>query len=99
MDATESSSAVSFFKRDKTVPDFEGRLSFDIPAVEVLPGKIGVAALGLFVTLPMGAEIKTCGEGFNLRTVKIACGPAYYYVFRQDLPDNYLGRSSKSAAG
>lgn len=60
-------------------------LSEEISAMELIPNRTGQMQLGLLSSLPQGAEIKICGEGFNERTAKVRCRGCLYFVFLQDL--------------
>jgi hypothetical protein len=35
--------------------------------------------------LPENTDLRVCGTGFNVRTVKVSCGVCQYYVFWRDL--------------
>jgi hypothetical protein len=69
-------------------------LKKDIAAIQVLPCERGEEPkLGMIMQLPEGAQLRTCGAGFNERTVKVHWAEGTYFVFLQDLD----GSLSKAA--
>lgn len=62
------------------------RLSKNIAAIQVLASNAGEEPrLGMITQLPAGAELNSCGEGFNERTVRVRWAGGTYFVFLQDL--------------
>ena len=57
----------------------------DIPAFQIVKRENEVARFGRIVRLPVGARLKTCGEGFNERTLTVQYQGSFYFVFIQDL--------------
>ena len=61
-------------------------LKKNIAAIQVLPsGNSGEPKLGMITQLPAGAELQTCGAGFNERTLKVEWAGGLYFVFLQDI--------------
>ncbi|HEY7305382.1 MAG TPA: hypothetical protein VH601_14765, partial [Bryobacteraceae bacterium] len=61
-------------------------LSDNIAAVELIPSATGEPGLSPVSRIPEGAEIETCGAGFNEQTVKVRWRGKFYFVFLEDLP-------------
>lgn len=58
----------------------------NIAAIQVLPsGTPDEPRLGTITQLPAGAELASCGPGFNERTLKVRWAGGLYFVFLQDL--------------
>lgn len=58
----------------------------NVSAIQVLPSNDGDRVrLGLITQLPEGAEVNSCGNGFNERTLKVQCDGNFYFVFLDDL--------------
>jgi hypothetical protein len=60
-------------------------LNEEIAAFQILQRENEVARFGPIVSLPAGAQLRTCGEGFNERTLKVRYEGFFYFVFIQDL--------------
>lgn len=73
------------FSPDFASSEMECVLLFDIAAIQLLPSQTGEPALGAFVKLRRGVRVRTCGEGFNSRTVRVTSGQSSYFMFRRDL--------------
>ena len=57
----------------------------NIVAIQIQPAQNGREQMGVISQLPKGAELSFCGDGFNARTMKVACGGQHYFVFLQDV--------------
>jgi hypothetical protein len=60
-------------------------LNEEIVAFQILQSENEVARFGPIVSLPAGAQVRTCGEGFNERTLKVRYEGSFYFVLVQDL--------------
>jgi hypothetical protein len=60
-------------------------LATQISAIQILPREDGRLILGLLSSLPAGAVLRICGEGFDERTAKVFVNGQYYFVFRQEI--------------
>ncbi len=78
-------SSEALFVAEWVTPESLYRLSDAISAFEIDADKNGSERLGPVCTLPAGANLKACGEGFNERTLKVSCDERSYFVFLQDL--------------
>jgi hypothetical protein len=65
------------------------QLSRLISAVHLEPAaESGRARLGEIRSLPVGATLEICGDGYNEKTIKIRCDKEFFFVFQTDLnPD------------
>jgi hypothetical protein len=70
---------------DTAVPNRVYTLSSDISAMQILPFAESGARLSPVSWLPRGAEIETCGVGFDDQTLKVCYQGQFYFVFLQDL--------------
>ena len=57
----------------------------ELPAFEIQSAPDGRERLGRLSSLPAGAELENCGNGFNRRTMKVRHKRAFYFVFLRDL--------------
>jgi hypothetical protein len=69
----------------ETVSEQTYTLSKSIAATEFACGKDGELYFGPLLSLPEGAEIECCGQGFNERTVKVRWHEKFYFVFFEEL--------------
>lgn len=69
-------------------------------AMQVLTAEDGSKRMGLLTQVELSANIKTCGPGFNDRTVLVRLDDSLYYMFREDLktagiePDEFVFKST-----
>ncbi|MCU1294868.1 MAG: hypothetical protein JWP08_3718 [Bryobacterales bacterium] len=61
-----------------------------ISAMQALPPVDDEVCLSPVSKLPRGAEITTCGAGFDWQTVKVFYQGHFYYVFLCDLEERKL---------
>lgn len=54
-------------------------------AMQVLTAEDGSKRIGLLTQVDLSGSIRTCGPGFNDRTVLVRLNDSYYYMFREDL--------------
>lgn len=54
-------------------------------AMQVLTGEDGTRRMGLLTQVELSGNIRTCGPGFNDRTVLVRLNDSLYYMFREDL--------------
>jgi hypothetical protein len=78
-------SSDSIFVVGWIIPTSYYKLSKAISAFEIVYSDGGAERLGTICSLPGGADLETCGDGFNDRTLKVRCGQQCYFVFLQDL--------------
>lgn len=62
-------------------------LANDVSAIQILPSVDGEVRLSPVSKLPQGAEVATCGKGFDLETIKVSCYGFFYYVFLKDFEE------------
>jgi hypothetical protein len=60
-------------------------LTRNTSAIQAISDLDGNTRLGMILQLPEGAEVRTCGEGFNERTIKVCWEGGFYYVFVDDI--------------
>jgi hypothetical protein len=72
-------------------------LSQEILAMELIPNRKGEMQLGPLSSIPDGAHLEICGEGFNDRTAKVRWRGRFYFVFLQDL-ENQSSRAEYASA-
>jgi hypothetical protein len=72
-------------------------LSQEILAMELIPSQKGEMQLGPLSSIPEGADLAICGEGFNDRTAKVRWRGRFYFVFLQDL-ENQSSRAECASA-
>jgi len=66
-------------------------LSKNTSAIQVLCDEVGRKRMGTLLQLPEGAQLETCGEGFDEKTIKVCLQGAYYYVFLADIETAEVG--------
>lgn len=65
-------------------------------AIQVLTAEDGSSRMGLLTEIPLSGNIRTCGPGFNERTILVRLDDSLYYMFREDLktvgiePDEFV---------
>jgi hypothetical protein len=75
-------------------------LGKNIPAIQIIAaGEGDRERLGLIIQLPEGAELDTCGSGFDAQTAKVRCNGAFYFVFLEDLEPVKKPAAYASCAG
>lgn len=66
------------------------KLRTQIPAIQILPSADDEVRLSPVSKLPQGAELFSCGPGFDSETIKVCCQGQYYFVFVRDLEERPL---------
>jgi hypothetical protein len=66
-------------------------------AIQIIPDGYDRTRMGTLLRLPEGARIEVNGEGFDARTIRVAWEGNSYYVFREDLEDAEMYRTSAAA--
>jgi hypothetical protein len=70
---------------DCLIPEQSHILSRPIAGIELVPVQGKQGRLGRVMQLAPGSQIDLCGDGYDVRTVKVHCGGKFYFVFLQDL--------------
>ncbi len=55
--------------------------------------------MGTLIQLPQGAKVELSGDGFDGRTARITWEGVCYFIFRDDIQEDYLYRVHAAAAG
>jgi hypothetical protein len=69
---------------DCLIPERSHTLSRPIAGIELVPLEGKQGRLGRVMQLAPGSQIDWCGDGYDVRTVKVRCGGKFYFVFLQD---------------
>jgi hypothetical protein len=68
-------------------------------AIQAFPDGEGRLRMGTLTQLPQGVKVEMRGEGFDGRTALITWEGVCYFIFRDDIQEDYLYRMHAAAAG
>ena len=74
---------------DSLTPGQFYTLSEDVSAIQILPSNDRELVMSPVLKLPQGAEIATCGAGFDRQTRKVFCQGQFYYIFIRDFDNAF----------
>jgi hypothetical protein len=55
--------------------------------------------MGTLIQLPQGAKVEMSGDGFDGRTARITWEGVCYFIFRDEIQEDYLYRVNAAHAG
>jgi hypothetical protein len=68
-------------------------------AIQAFPDGEGRLRMGTLTQLPLGAKVEMSGDGFDGRTARITWEGACYFIFRDDIQEDYLYCVNAAHAG
>jgi hypothetical protein len=68
-------------------------------AIQAFQDGEGRLRMGTLIQLPQGAKVEMSGDGFDGRTARISWEGVCYFIFRDDIQEDYLYRVSAAQAG
>ena len=68
-------------------------------AIQAFQDGEGRLRLGTLIQLPEGAKVELSGDGFDGRTARITWEGVSYFIFRDDIQDDFLYRVRSAHAG
>lgn len=71
----------------------------NISAIQAFPDGDGRLRMGTLIQLPQGAKVEMSGDGFNGRTARIFWEGVCYFIFRDDIQEDYVYRVNAAQAG
>lgn len=68
-------------------------------AIQAFQDGDGRLRMGTLIQLPQGAKVEMNGDGFDGRTARIVWEGVCYFIFRDDIQEDYLYRVNSAHAG
>ncbi|MFL6449716.1 MAG: hypothetical protein ACJ746_18850 [Bryobacteraceae bacterium] len=68
-------------------------------AIQAFPDGEGRLRMGTLIQLPQGAKVEMSGDGFDGRTARITWEGVCYFIFRDDIQEDFLYRVNSALAG
>ncbi|HYZ72963.1 MAG TPA: hypothetical protein VE641_07770 [Chthoniobacterales bacterium] len=70
----------------------------NISAIQAFPDGEGRLRMGTLIQLPEGAKVEISGDGFDGRTARITWEGVCYFIFRDDIQEDYLYKVNAARA-